>query len=279
LKPGDGSLQKKTSFYYSLLLLPGQKRKAMESLYRFCWAADEISDGKDPLPLKKKKLTQFQRKLKDCFSGQAQDPLFADLRGIIRSYQMSLEPLSRILKGVERDLKPLKFKTFRELHQYALQVAGGPGLASMEIFGFKDKAHRSYAENLGVFLQLVNIVRDFKEDKAMGRQYLPIEDFKRFHLNPDSVEEGHSHWKPFVEFQLDRAWTYLEKARRSLSLQERGALMTAESIAAVYVKLHQKLRHNPHRILRERTALTPADKLLSVVGSAGRCLLWKTVDR
>jgi len=279
LNPRDGSLQKKTSFYYPLLLLPGQKRRAMEALYRFCWAADEISDGKDALPLKKKKLTQFQIKLKHCFAGKAQDPLFKDLQETIHFYQLSQEPLSRILKGVERDLKPLRFTTFRELHRYALQVAGGPGLASMEIFGFKDKAHRVYAENLGVFLQLVNIVRDFKEDKAMGRQYLPTEDFKRFHLNPDSVEAGHSHWKPFVEFQLDRAWTFLEKARRALTLHQRGALMTAESIAAVYVKLHQKLRHNPHRILRERTALSPADKLLSVVGSAGRCALWKMADQ
>ena len=279
MNPRDGSLQKKTSFYYPLLLLPGQKRRAMVALYRFCWAADEISDGKDALPLKKKKLAQFQRKWKDCFSSKAQDPLFKDLQETIRLYQLSQEPLSRILKGVERDLKPLRFKTFGELHRYALQVAGGPGLASMEIFGFKDRPHRDYAENLGVFLQLVNIVRDFKEDKAMGRQYLPTADFKRFHLDPDSVEEGNSHWKPFVEFQLDRAWSFLERARRSLTLHQRGDLMTAEAIAAVYVKLYQKLRHNPHRILRERTSLTAPDKFLSVVGSAGRCALWKMADR
>ena len=152
-------------------------------------------------------------------------------------------------------------------------------MASMEIFGFKDKPHRDYAENLGVFLQIVNMVRDYREDKDLGRLYLPEKDFKRFHLRPQFIDELDSQWKPFVEFQMDRAWGFLETARRSLSGPQRAQLATAEAIAAVYVKLYQKLRAQPHLILKGRVGLSKADKLLSVLGAVGRCWIWKARGR
>ena len=275
MDPQYDSLNQKTSFYYPLLLLPAQKRRAMEALYRFCWAADEIADSPAPLAEKKQKLVQFKKALRDCFKGKARTPLFRNLCETIRFFQMTPQPLFRILQGQEQDLRPVRFKTFHELKAYSLKVAGGPGLASMEIFGFKDAPHRDYAENLGVFLQIVNIMRDFREDMGLGRQYLPAEDFMRFHLNPAHITEGHSHWKPFVEFQLLRAWDFLDQSRKSLSLKQRSKLVTAEAIAAVYLKLHQKLRNYPDRILKSRVSLSKADKMLSVMGTVGRCFLWK----
>ena len=275
MNPRKGSLENKTSFYYPLLLLPHPQRGAMEVLYRFCWEADEIADGPGSPAQKRRQLARFKQNLKAAFQGRAKDGLFQKLQDLICAFGLTREPLERIVQGVERDLKPIHFKKFPELHQYALKVAGGPGLASMEIFGFKDPPHRNYAENLGVFLQLVNITRDYREDMALGRRYFPEEDFRRFHLNPGQLDETNSHWKSFVDFQLDRAWSFLEKARRSLSSPHRSRLATAEAIAAVYVKLYQKLRANPYRILKERTTLSKADKLLSVLGTVGRCWLWK----
>jgi phytoene synthase len=275
MNPRKGSLENKTSFYYPLLLLPGGKRKAMEVLYRFCWEADEIADGADSPIEKRRKLSRFRQNLKAAFQRRAREGLFQKLQALIPDFSLSRGPLERIVEGVERDLKPIHFKKFHELHQYALKVAGGPGLASMEIFGFKDKAHRDYAENLGIFLQLVNVTRDYREDMALKRQYFPEEEFKRFHLNSTQLDETNSHWKPFVEFQLDRAWSFLEKARRSLNRSQRAQLATAEAIAAVYVKLYQKLRANPYRILKGRTTLSKVDKLVSVLGAVSRCWFWK----
>jgi len=270
-----GSLENKTSFYYPLLLLNKEKRRAMELLYRFCWMVDDISDGPGSIAEKKRKLIQFKQNLRDVFGGKPKNPFFRQFQPVISSFHLTQKPLERIVKGVERDLRPICFKNFAELHQYALQVAGGPGLASMEIFGFRDKSYRDYAENLAVFLQIVNVVRDFQEDKALNRLYFPAKDFKRFHLNPHHIDEKDSHWKPFVEFQLDRAWGFLKKARQSLSRSQRAELATAEAIAAVYLKLFQKLKNNPYRILRGRTTLSKWDKLLSVTGAVGRCWLWK----
>jgi phytoene synthase len=275
LNPQNAPLQQKTSFYYPLLLLPEGQREAMESLYRFCWAADDIADNLDPLSLKRKKLALFKKNLTVALAGKSQDPLFQIFQKNIQQFKLSAEPLWRIVEGVENDLKPIRFKKFSALHRYALQVAGGPGLASMEIFGFKDKPHRVYAENLGVFLQLINITRDYREDMALGRQYFPDEDFKQFHLNPLQIDEKSSQWKAFIHFQLDRAWFYLQKAKKSLTHQEQSRLHTAEAIASVYIKLHQKLKANPHQILKGRIALSPFDKLLSVTGASARCFFWK----
>jgi phytoene synthase len=271
VNPQSGSLEKKTSFYYPLLLLSHDKRRALETLYRFCWAADEISDSSDPLSLKKKKLTKFKKDFKNGLAGKNQDPFFKRLQTVMDEFRLSQKPFELILQGVEQDLKPVHFVKFSQLQDYALKVAGGPGLSSMEIFGFRDKSHREYAENLGVFLQIVNIVRDYREDLSLGRRYLPAEDFKRFHLNPGHIGERDSLWKPFVEFQLNRAWSFLEKARSRLTPSQRGQLPTAEAIAAVYVKLFQKLKERPYLILKGKVALTRSDKLISAIGAAGRC--------
>lgn len=247
----------------------------MEELYRFCWTADDIADGQEPLARKKILLRQLSAQLRQAFQGKTQVAGISQFQSVILKYKLSPEPLERILQGVARDLKPIRFKKFRELHAYALQVAGGPGLASMEIFGYRDEAHRLYAENLGVFLQLVNITRDFKEDLGLGRVYFPAEDFKKFHLSPENVERGNSHWPLFVRFQLERAWGFWAIARKALTSRQRAVLPTAEAIAAVYVKLYQRLYDQPFPILEGKVSLSREDKLLSVVGALGRCLLGK----
>jgi phytoene/squalene synthetase len=278
LNPRSGSLQNKTSFYYPLLLLGKEKRQGMELLYRFCWMADEISDGPGSPQAKRRKLSRFKRNLREAFQGKPKDLFFLQFQSAIRKFGLTPSPLERIVRGIERDLRPIRFRTFGELHRYALQVAGGPGLASMEIFGFKDRPHRDYAENLGVFLQLVNMVRDYEEDRALGRQYFPAEDFRRFHLDPNRIDEKNSNWRPFVEFQLGRAWNFLERSRRSLTLRQRAELRTAEAISAVYIKLFQKLRDRPHCIRKGKIRLSNTDKFLSAAGAMGRCMLWKYMN-
>jgi phytoene synthase len=279
LKPHEGSLKKKTSFYYPLLLLPEEKRAAMETLYRFCWAADEIADGPGSNAKKKRDLAAFRKDLKSCLKGKADNSLFRHLREIIKQFKLSPEPLERMLQGVDRDLKPLRFKTFSELHRYALQVAGGPGISSMEIFGFKDLPHRQYAENLGLFLQIINMVRDFREDAQMGRQYLPQEDFQRFKLDPNALSPNDLSWRHFVDFQLTRAETFLGKSRKSLTRLERSQLPTAEAIAGVYGRLKEKLRATPERILQGKLSLSPLEKISAAALALARCAMWKRISK
>jgi phytoene synthase len=276
MDPSSGSLQKKTSFYYPLLLLPRGRRRALESLYRFCWEADDIADRPGPSGPKRRKLSLIRRSLAACFAGKP-SPELGEFAGTVREFRLSREPLERILQGVERDLKPVRFRTFRELHGYALQVAGGPGLASMEIFGHRGRTHRAYAENLGVFLQIVNVVRDLREDADLGRRYLPLEDFRRFSLDPGKLRGEDPRWVAFVGFQLERANQFLLRSRSSLSRKERGELSTAEAIAAVYEKLAEKLRRDPPGILRGRIRLSFPEKTGASLTAWVKCRKWSVL--
>jgi phytoene synthase len=137
----------------------------------------------------------------------------------------------------------------------------------MEIFGFKDKPHRVYAENLGVYLQIVNMTRDYKEDLELGRLYLPAEDFRRFKLDPRSIQGEDPAWAQMVLFQLARAGEFLKTSRQALSPRERAGLATAEAIAAVYLRLEKKLRAHPEKIPQGKISISKPEKL-AAVGSA-----------
>jgi phytoene synthase len=270
----QGSLKRKTSFFLPLLLLPPAQRHALENLYRFCWAADDISDTPGSAPVKRRRLAEFKRNLKDCLSGKPRGPFWADFLETSRTFRLSPAHLWDIVKGVEMDLGEVRFKRFEDLHGYARLVAGAPGKAAMEIFGGKSPAHRLYAENLGVFLQITNITRDFLEDKAMGRRYFPQEDLKHYGVKEDAAAPGFA-WTAFVRFQLNRALGYWREAQRALPRVDRAHLPTAEAIAAVYQVLHQRLKDHPEKILEGRVSLSLWDKGSATLGAAARCWYWR----
>ncbi len=270
----QGSLERKTSFFLPLLLLDSPRRKGLELLYRFCWAADDLADGPGSPAEKRSRLKAFQRDFESCLRGRPSGGFWRDFGAAVGSFRLSPGPLRAILVGVTRDLKPIHFKRFSELHSYALQVAGGPGLAAMEIFGGRTPAHRRYAENLGVYLQITNITRDFLEDRSLGRQYLPLEDFKSHGIDPHHPVPGTA-WDFFVRFQLDRARSHWDAACAALPKRERGRLATAEGIAAVYGVLHRKLWWHPGRVLEGKVSLSRREKAFATLGAAARCAVWR----
>lgn len=277
MDPQRDPLAAKTSFYFPFLFLPKEKRQAMEVLYRYFWTADEVSDAPGTVAQKRARLRAFNRELEKMLAGKPEGPLFTQLSKIIDRFQLSPQPLRFILKGLEQDIRGIHFKRFAELQLYALQVAGTPGQSSMELFGFHDAKHLAYAENLALFLQLTNIVRDFKEDFQMDRRYLPTEDFKKFDLDPADWNGPVTSWLAFFHYQLERAWSYWEKACQSLSYKERGELTTAEAIASVYIRLYRKLSADPLQTLQGRVRVSGFEKLLAALGTAIRCAWWRLI--
>lgn len=268
-------LRKRTNFYYPLLLLPKARRAAMERLYRFCREADDIADGPGGSAGKRRRLEELRRALRRGFrDGVSPHPFVGPLLSTALPLGLTRAPLETILDGCEQDAGRVEMRTFRELHSYALKVAGGPGLSSMEIFGFHDAPHRAYAEDLGVFLQLVNVVRDVAEDHALGRRYLPRDEWKRFGLPARGLPAPGPAWDAFVRFQLDRAHEFRDKAFAALRRRDRGRLSTAEAIADVYGVLHGLLRADPARPLSERVRIPAHRKAAAVLGAWARCTLW-----
>lgn len=274
------SLAGRTNFFLPMLLLPAPRRRALMGLYRFCREADDIVDEPGFLPGKRRRLDDLRRALKDGFrQGSSAHPIVGPFLAAALPLGATLPPLLSLLDGCTQDLGRVRFRDYGQLKDYALKVAGGPGLSSMEIFGYRDASHRDYARQLALFLQLTNVVRDVKEDLTLGRLYLPSEEWKRFDLVPGILPAPGPAWDAFIRFQLDRAWGSWLDATKALDLRERGALITAEGIVAVYRPIHRRLYRCPSLALRGRVTLSAPRKAVAVLGAAFSCLAWRGIAR
>jgi len=270
----QGAVERKSSFFLPFLLLPKEQRQALTLLYRFCRLADDLSDEPGTTEEKRARFLAFEAEMEACLRGEPKSDFWKGLREAIDRHQVPPEALGDILRGVEKDLGDVRLQTYQDLLDYSHLVAGGPGRASMAIFGGRGPRHEQYAEQLGVFLQVPNVVRDFLEDHALGRLYLPERDLQRFGVDPERPEPGPA-WDALVRFELSRAAEAWCSAKRSLDTRERSRLLAAEGMAAVYERLHRRLMENPSLILKGRVSLPLFAKLTATLGAALRCLGWR----
>lgn len=268
------SVEKKSSFYLPFLLLGKGQREALTLLYRFCRIADDISDEPGTPKAKRAAFEVLETSLEECLEGHPASGFWTDFKAALDRYGIPSAALRDILKGVEKDLGKVRLQTFEDLLDYSHLVAGGPGRASMAIFGGRGPRHELYAEKLGAFLQVTNVVRDVLEDRDLGRLYLPAKDMKRFGVDPEHPREGPA-WDTFVRFELDRAWDSWKSARRSLDTRERSRLLAAEGMAEVYTHLHHRLKKDPSSALRGRISLPLGVKIFATLRAALRCFYWR----
>jgi phytoene synthase len=267
-------LERKSSFFLPFLLLGKKRREALTLLYRFCRVADDASDEPGTSIQKRRRVTALQDELEACLSGHPQGDDWVAFKHAIDFHRVPPQALRDTLRGVAMDLKKVRFQTFTELLAYSHLVAGGPGRASMAILGGHGPRHERYAENLGAFLQVTNVVRDYLEDRDLGRLYLPLKDMKRYGVDLRHPIPGPA-WDAFVRFELERAWGYWESTQRSLETCERSRLIAAEGMAAVYARLHRRLKKNPGAILQGRVSLSTWDKVAATLTAVLRCGLWR----
>jgi phytoene synthase len=267
-------LERKSSFFLPFLLLGNKQREALTLLYRFCRVADDVSDESGTSLQKRRRFKTLQSELESCLAGHPNGLFWVSFKQSIDTHHIPPQALRDTMRGVAMDLKTIRFQTFTELLSYAHLVAGGPGRAAMAIFGGHGPRHERYAENLGAFLQITNVVRDYLEDRELGRLYLPLKDMKRFGIDPRHPAPGPK-WDAFVRFELELAWSYWESAQRSLETCERSRLIAAEGMASVYARLHYRLKKNPSAILQCRVNLSAWDKVAATLTAAFRCGLWR----
>ncbi len=174
------SKKSKSSFYYAFNLLPNEKRDAMNTVYAFCRQTDDIIDeGNESDELKYEKLHRWRVEFEKAFSGNSEYLLLNKLANTISKFNIPLDPFFELIKGMEMDLQRNQYLTFDDLVLYCYRVASTVGLMCIEIFGYKNKSAKDFAIDLGIALQLTNILRDIKKDAKKGRVYLPQEDFKK----------------------------------------------------------------------------------------------------
>jgi len=163
-----------SSFYYSFLFLPPERRRAITALYAFCREVDDVVDeGLDP-QVAAAKLAWWRNEVANLFAGKPQHPVARALEPHLKSFNIPAERLNQIIDGMEMDLRQTRYLDWTGLERYCFHVAGVVGLLAASIFGYRDERTLEYAKNLGIAFQLTNIIRDVGEDARKNRVYLPV---------------------------------------------------------------------------------------------------------
>jgi len=253
----------RSSFYYSFLLLPRPKRDAIYAVYALCRAVDDIADDPGDIEAKAERLKGWREELDRCYAGRPTHPITRALRDCLNRYPIPKGYFEELIAGVEMDLTITRYRTFADLRRYCYRVASVVGLICIEIFGYRHEATKEYAINLGLALQLTNILRDLKTDGRRGRIYLPQEDLERFGYSEDDLLQGR--YTPgffaLMRFEADRAREYFRLAAESLPSEDRKSMASAEVMGRIYRETLETIARKEFRVFEDRIALSRARKI------------------
>lgn len=252
-----------SSFYYSFLLLPSAKRKAIKNIYALCRILDDIVDndaqGRDPIA----ELQHWRDEIESCYQGYPSTVFGEQLLDTIDEFELPRQPFIDLIDGMEMDLEWQSYQTFADLREYCYRVASAVGLICIEIFGYESLRTREYAVNLGLALQLTNIMRDLKEDIARGRIYIPIEDLERFGYSEQDLRNN-LYNAPFIQLMKHehaRAVSYFERAAASLPEGDRASMFAAEIMSTIYRELLDNIAAAQFDVYRNRITVPKMRRL------------------
>lgn len=263
------SKKSKSSFYYAFNLLPNEKRDAMNTVYAFCRQTDDIIDKEnDSDELKYEKLRKWRVEFEKAFTGHSEYTLLNRLGRTISQFNIPIEPFFELIKGMEMDLQNKKYLTFDDLTLYCYRVASTVGLMCIEIFGYKHKSAKDFAIDLGIALQLTNILRDIKHDYQKGRIYLPLEDLRKFNYSEKEIhlQNYNGNFINLMQYEVNRAKFYFDKATEELNLEDKGSMFAARAMQHIYFKLLQKIISKEYDIYKNNIRVSTFEKLGISIG-------------
>jgi phytoene synthase len=252
-----------SSFYYSFLFLPPERRRAITALYAFCREVDDVVDECTDTAVARAKLAWWRNEIAGAYRGGAQHPVARALAEVAPRYNLPEARLNEIIDGMQMDLDYNRYPDFATLERYCHRVAGVVGLLSAEIFGYADRRTLDYAANLGLAFQLTNIVRDVGEDARRNRIYLPLDELARHGVGETDILQGREtdNFKRLMAFQIERAQDYYRAAFEQLPAEDRRPQRAGIIMAAIYQTLLEEIRRDGCRVLAQRISLTPVRKL------------------
>jgi phytoene synthase len=264
--------QSGTSFYYSFMFLPPERRRAITALYAFCREVDDVVDEVTDPELARTKLAWWRTEIGATFTGTPQHPVAQALRPVVAAYRLPEEHFQTVIDGMAMDLQRNRYLDFTELERYCHCVAGVVGLMSAEIFGYVNPATRQYARDLGIAFQLTNIIRDVGEDARRGRIYLPQDELAAHGVTASALLKGESSAAvtDLMKDQVARARRWYARALEALPAEDRKAQRAGVIMASIYRALLDEIERDGYRVLDRRIALTPLRKFW---------IAWKTARR
>ena len=251
-----------SSFYYSFLFLPSERRRAITALYAFCREVDDVVDEAQEPQLAAAKLAWWRAEVANLFAGNPQHPVTKALAVFKDSFSIRQERLNEIIDGMEMDLTQTRYLDWAGLERYCYRVAGVVGLLAAGIFGYRDARTLDYARSLGIAFQLTNIIRDVGEDARKNRIYLPMADMQQFGVPAADILNSRqsAEFEKLMAFEAARARTHYEEAMRALPREDRRAQRPGLVMAAIYRTLLDEIERDGFRVLAQRTSLTPLRK-------------------
>ncbi len=261
-----------SSFYYSFLFLPPERRRAITALYAFCREVDDTVDDCSDVMVARNKLQWWKKEIKAMLDGSPSHPVTQALQPHLAPYSLKGEHLLAIVDGMEMDLDQTRYLDYLGLQRYCWHVAGVVGILSASIFGFTRPETLQYAEKLGLAFQLTNIIRDVGDDARKGRIYLPVNELQQFNVTAaDILNARHSeNFEKLMAFQAARARAAYDEAFALLPQADRRAQRPGLMMAAIYRTLLEEIERDDFHVLNQRISLTPIRKLW---------LAWKTYVR
>ena len=266
-------MSRDTSFYYSFLVLPARKRRAIIAVWDFCRAVDDAVDEAADEAADEAlngaaeevaaQLSLWRAELEACYTGgpggdgERRGPSTAQgkaLQPFIRQFNLPREPFEDLIDGVAMDLEYARYPTFEALAEYCRRVASTVGLICIEIFGYRDPATRAYAVSLGMALQLTNIIRDVGADLRQGRVYLPVEDLVRFGVTEEALRQGKvtPPVRELLRFECQRARDYYDRAAADMPQVDARSLVAAEIMGGIYFGILRRIERAGYDVFSRR---------------------------
>ena len=252
-----------SSFYYSFLFLPAEKRRAITAFYAFCREVDDVADEASDLDVARAKLAWWRTEVADLMAGHPSHPVTKALAPFVAPMGIDGARMNEIIDGMEMDLVRHRYADFEELRLYCHRAAGVVGQLSAGIFGYRHAATLEYAEELGLAFQLTNIIRDVGEDARRGRVYLPADELARHGLTVEDIlsRRGSEAFRAVMAEQADRAEATYARALARLHPEDRRNQRAGLIMAAIYRTLLAEIRRDGFPVLEGRVSLTPIRKL------------------
>ncbi|MEZ5425196.1 MAG: phytoene/squalene synthase family protein [Pyrinomonadaceae bacterium] len=289
------------SFYFAARFLPRPKQRAVFPIYAFCRHVDDEIDeiGGTDEKTSVETVEKWKTRLREVYQlknepggfsnetnseqptetkipesgirnpkSEEQRLVLLAWRDLLKTFPIPVETPLELVEGVLMDTKKNRYQTFEDLYLYCYRVASTVGLMSSEILGYSDKKALEYAEALGIGMQLTNILRDVKEDAAIGRIYLPREDLEEFDVSEEQIFEGNfdSNFRRLIRFQIERARNYYRIGERGIALLEKDSRFTVLLASRIYGKILNEIEKLDCNVFRQRAHTTKVQKLLAIPG-------------
>jgi 15-cis-phytoene synthase len=271
-----------SSFYYSFMFLPKNKRRAITALYAFCREVDDVVDECTDELVARTTLNWWRTQVAEIYGRKPQHlqemrqrvpegsvltlpqhPVAQALVPVVKQFNMSQEHLLEIIDGMEMDLNHPRYPDFKSLQLYCYRVASVVGLLAAEIFGYTDRKTLKYAHDLGIAFQLTNIIRDVGEDARRNRIYLPMDELQQFGVTAADILNAREteNFRKLMVFQIERAQRYYRQALELLPAVDRKSQRTGLIMTAIYRATLEEVEASGCHVLKERISLTPTFKL------------------